>query len=85
MWTRTPVEATGCNVRSSSRISDAQVDMQAMNEHPENQLNEGIRLYVVTTNNAMHHAYLSWVYCAVFVSQMFPNNPKKCSRTYYKG
>jgi len=30
--------------------------MQAMNEHPENQLNEGIHLYVVTTNNAMHHA-----------------------------
>jgi len=51
--------------------------MQAMNEHPENQLNEGIRLYVVTTNNAMHHAYLSWVYYAVFVFQMFPNSPKK--------
>ena len=50
--------------------------MQAMNEHPENQLNEGIRLYVVTTNNAMHHAYLSWVYYDVFVFQMFPNSPK---------
>ena len=51
--------------------------MQAMNEHPENQLNEGIHLYVVTTNNAMHHAYLSWVYYVVFVFQMFPNSPKK--------
>jgi hypothetical protein len=51
--------------------------MQAMNEHPENKLNEGIRLYILTTNNGMHHAYLSWVYYAVFVFQIFPNSPKK--------